>query len=42
MTILEIRNIIAIYIAEEIKKIIKVIAIANKLKRIMQNMTQPA
>jgi len=39
MTILEIRNIIAIYIAEEIKKIIKVIAIANKLKRIMQNMT---
>jgi len=35
MTILRIRNIIIIYIAEEIKKIIKVIAIANKLKRII-------
>jgi hypothetical protein len=39
MTILRIRNAIAIYIAEKIKKIIKVIAIANKLKRIMQNIT---
>jgi len=39
MTILRIRNAIAIYIAEEIKKTTKVIAIANKLKRIMQNMT---
>jgi hypothetical protein len=39
MTILRIRNIIAIYIAEEIKKITKIIAIANKLKRIMQNIT---
>jgi hypothetical protein len=39
MTILGIRNAIVIHIAEEIKKIIKIIAIANKLKRIMQNMT---
>ena len=39
MTILRIRNAIAIYIAEEIKKITKVIAIANKLEHIMQNMT---
>jgi hypothetical protein len=39
MTILRIGNIVAIYIAEEIKKTIKVIAIANKLERIMQNMT---
>ena len=39
MTILGIRNTIAIYIAKEIKKITKVIAIANKLKCIMQNMT---
>jgi hypothetical protein len=39
MTILGIRNVIAIYIAEEIKKTIKVIAIANRLKRIMQNIT---
>jgi hypothetical protein len=39
MTILRIRNIIAIYIAEEIKKIIRIIAIANKLERIMQNIT---
>ena len=39
MTILRIGNLVAIYIAEEIKKITKVIAIANKLKRIMQNMT---
>jgi hypothetical protein len=35
MTILRIRNIIAIYMAEEIKKITKITAIANKLKRIM-------
>jgi hypothetical protein len=39
MIILRIRNAIAIYIAEEIKKIIKITAIANKLKRIMQNIT---
>jgi hypothetical protein len=39
MTILGIGNIIVIYIAEEIKKTIKIIAIANKLKRIMQNIT---
>jgi hypothetical protein len=39
MTILEIRNAIAIYIAEEIKKTTKIIAIANRLKRIMQNIT---
>jgi len=39
MTILGIRNIVAIYIAEEIKKITKIIAIANKLKHIMQNIT---
>jgi hypothetical protein len=39
MTILRIGNAIAIYIAEEIKKTTKVIAIANRLKRIMQNMT---
>jgi len=39
MTILGIRNIIAIYIAKEIKKITKIAAIANKLERIMQNMT---
>jgi hypothetical protein len=32
-------NAIAIYIAEEIKKTTKITAIANKLKRIMQNMT---
>ena len=42
MTILRIRNAIAIYIAKEIKKTIKVIAIANKLERIKQNITQPA
>ena len=42
MTILKIGNAIAIHIAEEIKKTTKVIAIANKLKRIMQNITQPA
>ena len=35
MTILRIGNLVAIYIAEEIKKTIKVIAIANKLERIM-------
>jgi hypothetical protein len=39
MTILGIGNIIAIYIAEEIKKITKIIAIANKLEHIMQNIT---
>ena len=35
MTILRIRNIIAMHIAKEIKKTIKVIAIANKLKCII-------
>ena len=35
MIILRIRNVIAIYIAEEIKKITKVITIANKLKHII-------
>jgi len=35
MIILRIRNVIAIYIAEEIKKITKVTIIANKLKRII-------
>jgi hypothetical protein len=39
MTILGIRNAIAMHIAEEIKKTTKIIAIANKLKRIMQNIT---
>jgi hypothetical protein len=39
MTILRIRNIIAIYIAEEIKKTTRIIAIANRLKCIMQNIT---
>jgi hypothetical protein len=39
MTILGIRNIIAMHMAEEIKKIIKIIAIANKLECIMQNIT---
>jgi hypothetical protein len=39
MIILRIRNVIAIYIIKEIKKITKIIAIANKLKRIMQNIT---
>jgi hypothetical protein len=39
MTILGIRNAIAIYMAKEIKKITKITAIANKLERIMQNMT---
>ena len=42
MTILKIRNVIAIYIAKEIKKITKITTIANKLKRIMQNITQLA
>ena len=32
-------NAIAIHIAKEIKKKTKIIAIANKLKRIIQNMT---
>ena len=39
MTILRIGNAIAMHIAEEIKKTIRVIAIANRLKRIMQNIT---
>jgi hypothetical protein len=39
MTILKIGNIIAIYMAEEIKKTIKITTIANKLERIMQNIT---
>jgi hypothetical protein len=39
MTILGIGNVIAIYIAKEIKKTTRIAAIANKLKRIMQNMT---
>ena len=39
MTILRIGNIIAIYIAEEIKKITKIIAIANRLEYIIQNIT---
>ena len=39
MTILGIRNVVAIHIAEEIKKTIKVTAIANRLERIMQNIT---
>ena len=39
MTILGIGNVVAIYIAKEIKKITKIIAIANKLKRIMPNIT---
>ena len=30
------------HIAKEIKKTTKIIAIANKLKRIMPNITQPA
>ena len=30
------------HIAKEIKKTTKITAIANKLKRIMQNITQPA
>jgi len=39
MTILGIGNAIAIYIAKEIKKITRIAAIANRLERIMQNMT---
>jgi hypothetical protein len=39
MTILRIGNAIAMHIAEEIKKTTKIIAIANKLERIMQNIT---
>jgi len=39
MTILGIGNVVAIYIAKEIKKITKIIAIANRLERIMQNIT---
>jgi len=35
MTILRIGNLVAIYIAEEIKKITKVIAIANRLECII-------
>ena len=39
MTILGIGNAIAIYIAKEIKKITRIAIIANKLERIMQNIT---
>jgi hypothetical protein len=39
MIILRIRNVIVMHIAEEIKKTTKIIAITNKLKRIMQNIT---
>jgi hypothetical protein len=39
MIILKIGNAIAIYIAEEIKKTTKITAIANRLERIMQNIT---
>jgi hypothetical protein len=39
MTILRIRNVIAMHIAKEIKKITRITTIANRLKRIMQNMT---
>jgi len=39
MTILRIRNAIAIYIAKEIKKTTKIIAIANRLEYIIQNIT---
>ena len=39
MIILRIRNAKAIYMAKEIKKITKVIVIANRLERIMQNIT---
>ena len=39
MTILGIGNVIAIYMAKEIKKTTKIAIIANKLKRIIQNMT---
>jgi len=35
MTILRIGNAIAIYMAKEIKKITKIAAIANRLKRII-------
>jgi hypothetical protein len=35
MIILKIGNIIAIYIAKEIKKTTKIIAIANRLKRMI-------
>ena len=35
MTILRIRNAIAIYIAKEIKKTTKITAIANRLKHII-------
>jgi len=39
MTILKIGNAIAMHMAKEIKKTTKIAIIANKLKRIMQNMT---
>jgi len=39
MTILRIGNIVAIHIAKEIKKTTKIATIANRLKRIMQNIT---
>jgi hypothetical protein len=35
MTILGIGNVVAMYIAKEIKKITKIAAIANRLKRII-------
>ena len=35
MTILGIRNVIAMHIAKEIKKTTKIAAIANRLKRII-------
>jgi hypothetical protein len=39
MTILGMGNVIAMHMAKEIKKTTKIAAIANKLERIMQNMT---
>jgi hypothetical protein len=39
MTILRMGNVIAMHMAEEIKKTTKITAIANRLKCIMQNMT---
>jgi len=39
MTILRIGNVIAIYMAKEVKKTTRIVAIANKLERIMQNIT---
>ena len=42
MTILKIRNTVAINMAKEIKKTTSIIAIANSLKRMLQNIKQPA